>query len=148
MGFFIELTTIILFEEKQQMKEFLIVSMGSFLGGGMRFLVSKLMTMLVTTPFPLGTFTVNILGCLLIGFFSALPGSSSASALSISTSTRLLLTTGFCGGFTTFSTLMKESDAMMTSHHPFALVAYLTLSFSVGMVAVWIGQRIASCLGG
>lgn len=127
------------------MKEFLIVSVGSFFGGGCRFLVSKLMGLLVSSPFPLGTFTVNILGCLLIGFFSSLP--SANSALSISPSTRLLLTTGFCGGFTTFSTFMKESDALLTSHHPMILVAYLAVSLALGMLAVWAGQHIASAVG-
>lgn len=126
------------------MKDFLIVSVGSFFGGGLRFLVSRLMGLLVAAPFPLGTFTVNILGCLLIGFFSSLP--SVGSAMALSPSSRLLLTTGFCGGFTTFSTFMKESDALVVSHHPFVLVAYLGLSLALGMAAVWAGQHLASVL--
>lgn len=130
------------------MREFLIVSAGSFFGGGLRFLVSKAMGWLVASPFPVGTFTVNILGCLLIGFFSALPGSGPAAALSLSPSTRLLLTTGFCGGFTTFSTFMKESDMLWSAHHPMLLAAYLLLSLALGMAAVWVGQRLATGLGG
>lgn len=124
------------------MKEFLIVSVGSFFGGGCRFLVSKLMGLFFASMFPLGTFTVNILGCLLIGFFSSLP--STSSALSISPSTRLFLTTGFCGGFTTFSTFMKESDALI--HHPMILIAYLALSLALGMLAVLAGQHLASAV--
>ena len=119
-------------------RDFLIVGVGSFFGGGLRFLVSKLLTLLVPTPFPVGTFVVNILGCLLIGYFSALPSSSW-----VTPQTRLLLTTGFCGGFTTFSTFMKESDTLFSSHLPLTLILYLALSIVLGMIAVWVGYRLA-----
>lgn len=121
------------------MKDFLIVMLGSAFGGGMRFLVSKVMTLIVATPFPVGTFTVNILGCLLIGFFSGLPSTHSW----LTPQMRLLLTTGFCGGFTTFSTFMKESDGLLSSHLPVTLIAYLALSLILGMLAVWAGYKIA-----
>lgn len=113
--------------------------LGSAFGGGLRFLVSKVMTLLVATPFPAGTFTVNILGCFLIGIFSALPSTHSWLTPQI----RLLLTTGFCGGFTTFSTFMKESDGLLSSHLPLTFIAYLALSLILGMLAVWAGYKIA-----
>jgi len=118
-------------------RDFLIVGVGSFFGGGLRFLVSKLLTLLVATPFPVGTFVVNILGCLLIGYFSAMPSSW------LTPQSRLLLTTGFCGGFTTFSTFMKESDTLFSSHLPLTLILYLALSIVLGMIAVWVGYRLA-----
>ena len=121
------------------MKDLLIVMLGSAFGGGLRFLVSKVMTLVVATPFPVGTFTVNILGCFLIGLFSALPSTHSW----LTPQMRLLLTTGFCGGFTTFSTFMKESDGLLTSHLPLTLIAYLALSIVLGMLAVWAGYKIA-----
>lgn len=121
------------------MKELLTVMAGSALGGGLRFLVSKASAALVATPFPLGTFIVNILGCLLIGFFSGLPATHSW----LTPTTRLLLTTGFCGGFTTFSTFMKEGDGLLTGHMPVTFVAYLALSLTLGMAAVWAGYKLA-----
>lgn len=121
------------------MKDLLLVFLGSGIGGGLRYLVSKFMTMLVATPFPVGTFTVNILGCLLIGYFSGIPATQSW----LSPSTRLLLTTGFCGGFTTFSTFMKEGDGLLAAHLPLAFIAYIALSLILGMAAVWVGYKMA-----
>lgn len=122
------------------MKDLLLVVFGSGLGGGARFLVSKAMTAIVAVPFPLGTFTVNIAGCLLIGFLSALPASHGW----LTPDMRLLLTTGFCGGFTTFSTFMKEGDGLLAAHVPVVFIAYITLSLAFGMLAVWVGYKLAS----
>lgn len=126
------------------MKELFIVSLGSFFGGGLRFLVSKGMGLLVATPFPAGTFVVNIVGCLLIGFFSGLP-QPDGTFWGLRPETRLLLTTGLCGGFTTFSTFMKESNAL-ASHQPWLLAAYVVLSLALGFAAVWGGQRLAAVM--
>lgn len=121
------------------MKDFLLVFLGSGFGGGLRFLVSKLMTCFFSTVFPVGTFTVNILGCLLLGFLSAQPAVQNW----LSPSARLLLTTGFCGGFTTFSTFMKESDALLGAQMPVMLILYIVFSILLGMFAVWIGYKLA-----
>ena len=90
------------------MKELLIVSLGSFFGGGMRYGVSKLIATHASLNFPLGTFTVNVLGCLLLGFLSGLNVGSGW----LSPSAKLLLTTGFCGGFTTFSTFIDRKSVV------------------------------------
>lgn len=123
-------------------KDFLLVSLGSFFGGGMRFLVSKAIQTTVLTAFPLGTFCVNVLGCLLIGILSGLPVGHGW----LPPSARLLLTTGFCGGFTTFSTMMNESSSLLKDHHPYYLALYLTGSLALGFVAVtaghWMGRQV------
>lgn len=59
------------------MKGFLLVLLGSGIGGGLRFLVSKGMTALMAMAFPLGTFTVNIVGSLIIGLFAGIPATQS-----------------------------------------------------------------------
>lgn len=120
------------------MKEFLLVFIGSGIGGGMRFLVSRAFSSVVAVAFPLATFTVNILGCLLIGFISALPSTHNW----LSPSARLLLTTGFCGGFTTFSTFMKESHGLIVGQMTLTSVAYIALSVIVGLAAMWAGYRL------
>lgn len=123
------------------MKDFLIVGLGSFFGGGMRFLVSKLAQQWVVSTFPFGTFTVNILGCLVIGFFSALPMGGW-----LSPQTKLFLTTGFCGGFTTFSTFMSESYALVKDGDTLCLTLYIIGSLAAGMMAVLVGHCVGKAV--
>lgn len=120
-------------------KEFLLAGIGSFFGGGMRYLVSKGLTAIAPIAFPFGTFTVNILGCLLIGFLSAQPANGSW----LTPQLRLVLTTGFCGGFTTFSTFMNESSSLIKDGNTPYLALYLVGSLAVGLLAVAAGNWIA-----
>ncbi len=124
------------------MKEFVIAGLGSFLGGGLRYAVSRLAVAIAPTPFPLGTFLVNTTGCLVIGFVSALPLGSG-----LSPHTKLFLTTGICGGFTTFSTFMNENYALVKDGNGLVLALYVIGSLALGMAAViaghWLGKAIA-----
>ncbi|MCI5710523.1 MAG: fluoride efflux transporter CrcB [Prevotella sp.] len=121
------------------MKELLLVSMGSFFGGGMRFLVSKVVQQCAWAAFPFGTLAVNVLGCLFIGFLSGLSWSGSV----MSPSAKLLLTTGFCGGFTTFSTFMNEGSSLMKDEQYVYMTVYLFGSLALGLVAVLAGHQLA-----
>lgn len=118
------------------LKDFLLVSCGSFLGGGLRFLVSKWIQTLSVISFPFGTFTVNVLGCFLIGFLSGLPVSGEV----MNPSTKLFLATGFCGGFTTFSTFMNENSSLLKDENYVYLVLYIFGSLALGMAAVLLGN--------
>ena len=120
-------------------KEFIIVGIGSFFGGGMRLLVSRGMQAIAILPFPFGTFLVNIIGCLLFGFISGLPSNGAY----LSPTTKLLLTTGFCGGFTTLSTFMGESAILMRGNSFTHLVFYLSASLAIGMLAMLAGHWAA-----
>ena len=123
------------------MKELLIVACGSFLGGGLRYGVSRLLALCVSAPFPWATFVVNVVGCLLIGLVSALPG-----GIGPNTQTRLFLTTGLCGGFTTFSTFMNESAGLLKAGEMLLPALYVLGSFALGMLAFvaghWLGSRM------
>ena len=94
-------------------KNLLVVFIGSGLGGGCRFVLSKLIQGSTMMAFPLATFVVNILGCLLIGLFY---GMFDKGAL-MNNNLRLLLTVGFCGGFTTFSTFMNENLQILRANN-------------------------------
>lgn len=124
------------------LRDFLIVGCGSFLGGGSRFLVSKLVGGLFATSFPVATFIVNLLGCLLIGFVSSLPSTLSW----LSPQARLLLTTGFCGGLTTFSTFMNENLSLANDQIYLCLFAYLVGSFALGLIFVLAGGALAKAV--
>lgn len=123
-------------------KDFFIVGIGSFFGGGMRFLISKWIQDLSFLSFPFGTMAVNVLGCLLIGFFSGLPYTGNL----MSPSTKLILTTGFCGGFTTFSTFMNESSSLLKDENYLYFLLYLFGSLAVGLVAVLVGQQLSKVI--
>mgnify|MGYP004657175387 CR=1 FL=1 len=121
------------------MKNFILVGIGSFLGGGLRYLVSQAMANAFPSAFPWGTMTVNVGGCLLIGFLAALPWGGGE----MSSSAKMLLTTGLCGGFTTFSTFMNESNSLMKDGQYGTLCLYVAGSVALGMVAVALGHHLA-----
>ncbi len=116
------------------LKDILLVGAGSFLGGAGRYLVSLLMRTLPGT-FPWATFTVNIVGCLLIGL---LWGWTSRCP-SLPSWVNLGFAVGFCGGFTTFSTFSKESLALLQSADYAAFALYAIGSIVIGILAVLAG---------
>ncbi len=122
-----------------QMKELLLVSVGSFFGGGLRFAVSKWLATCANINFPLGTFTVNVVGCLIIGLLS---GANTPGGW-LSPQAKLLLTTGFCGGFTTFSTFMNESGSLVRSGDYLTSLLYVVGSVTVGFAAVAAGHLLS-----
>lgn len=124
------------------LKEFLIVSTGSFFGGGARYVVSQWLQTLTSLPFPLGTFVVNVVGCLLIGFLSGL----NIGGAYITPTTKLLLTTGFCGGFTTFSTFVNEGSALGRDGNFTWLALYIIGSLVVGFLCLLAGNMISKTL--
>lgn len=119
-------------------KNIMLVGFGSFFGGVVRYLVTRMLSAMVVSPYPFGTFAVNVLGCFVIGFVSALPVGSL-----LSPNTRLLLTTGLCGGFTTFSTFMNENATLLKDGMPTTALLYTFASLLVGFLAVVGGQQVA-----
>lgn len=127
----------------KKMKEVLIVSIGSFFGGGMRYWVSKMVQSCTVIAFPFGTMAVNVAGCLIIGFLSGLNWREGGW---MSPSAKLLLTTGFCGGFTTFSTFMNEGAGLMKEENYVYMMLYLFGSLALGLIAVLAGHYLAKII--
>jgi protein CrcB len=119
-------------------KNIMLVGFGSFFGGVVRYLVTRMLSAMVVSSYPFGTFAVNVLGCFIIGFVSALPVGSL-----LGPNTRLLLTTGLCGGFTTFSTFMNENATLLKDGMPTTALLYTIASFLLGFLAVVGGQQAA-----
>jgi CrcB protein len=119
-------------------KEIFLVGIGSGIGGVCRYLISLFMSH-AQSGFPRGTFTANIIGCLLIGL---LWGVTSRSQ-NLSPAFSLFLMVGFCGGFTTFSTFSKESLALLQANNYILFLLYATGSIFLGLAAVAVGYAIA-----
>lgn len=119
------------------LREFLIVGLGSFLGGGARYAVGCFLP--TVARIPLSTLTVNVVGCFLIGLFNALLTRYGCPSVNL----RLFLTTGFCGGFTTFSTFVNEDFLLLRGQHLVAATAYIALSLFLGFVALYVGYHVA-----
>lgn len=121
-------------------KEILLVGAGSFVGGVLRYLVSCFVRPLLTGVFPWATLTVNLLGCFLIGLIGGLLARHGANSGSWS----LLLTTGLCGGFTTFSTFANEGLSMLGAGHYAAFGCYVAVSVVVGLALCGVGYWVAN----
>lgn len=126
------------------MKAVLLVGLGGFAGSALRYLSGMwLLRFAPLSGFPLGTFVVNVLGSFLIGFIYALTAKDNL----LGPSAKLLLATGFCGGFTTFSTFSYENLNLLQEGQWGAFSAYALSSFVLGLLAVfaglWLGRLVA-----
>lgn len=120
------------------MKEVIAV----FLGGGAGSLLRYLMQMTLHErihpySFPWATLAVNLAGSFLIGLFYAW-----SARFNLSPEVRLLLTTGLCGGFTTFSTFSNDCLQMVRQGYYAPFVLYACLSVGLGIAAVWAGSSV------
>ncbi|MBV8860743.1 MAG: fluoride efflux transporter CrcB [Mycobacterium sp.] len=90
------------------------------------------------TRWPWPTFTVNVVGAFLVGYFTT----RLLERLPLSSYARPLLGTGLCGGLTTFSTMQVETIKMI-EHHQYVLAAgYTTTSITLGLVAVYLATAV------
>lgn len=119
----------------------LLVFLGGGLGSMLRFLISKTYNPYFTN-FYLGTFLVNSMGCLLIGFLLGL----SAKGNYLSQNQTLLLATGFCGGFTTFSSFAFENFSFLKASELLNFSLYTLSSMILGVIAVASGLWISKLL--
>jgi len=116
------------------MKAVLLVFIGGGFGSVLRYWIGKFLNS-TSDGIPYGTFAANILGSLLIGVILGLAAKNDA----LSQNQTLLLATGFCGGFTTFSTFAYENHVFLKSGDFTSFAFYTIASFVVGFLAVFLG---------
>lgn len=118
---------------------YLLVALGSALGGVVRAVLSQLIP--AAKGFPWATLTINVTGSLLIGLFSGLLTHLADGGLS--PMLRALLVVGLCGGFTTFSTFSNETFRLLESSHYLSAAGYVSASVLGGLLSVFLGQALA-----
>ena len=116
----------------------LLAGTGGFFGTCARYLINRLFLNVWHLSFPLATFTINVLGCFLFGIIS---GSLQRAGI-VSPRISALLTVGFCGGFTTFSTFSFETFSLGISGEVLTGALYVAASVIAGLLAVWLGLII------
>ena len=122
----------------------LLVGLGGFLGAISRYALSGLAQRLSASGFPLGTLTVNALGCLAMGFVGWLV----VDRPSMSDNTRLLISVGFLGSLTTFSAFSFETIALIKDDQWLSACANIALNVALGLLAVVGGWASAKSLLG
>ncbi|WP_224490847.1 fluoride efflux transporter CrcB [Robertkochia flava] len=126
----------------QTLKALILVFIGGGAGSALRYLLSKWLNPLIA-HFYIGTFSVNIIGCLVIGLISGWVVRTNYLDQTIG----LLLITGFCGGFTTFSTFSLENLEILKSGELNSFFLYSLMSLITGIAAVmggiWLSRVIA-----
>jgi len=121
-------------------KQFLLIGLGGATGSMLRYATSLLTAKYYANAFPLATFITNVLGCLLIGILIGFFSRNSNHGL------QLLFVTGFCGGYTTFSTFAAENITLWQSQNYLTLLTYTLASVIVGCFAVALGLMMSKAL--
>lgn len=115
----------------------LVASLGAF-GVLTRYFIDGLFN-IQKDAFPLSTFSINMIGCTLLGFLSVF-------FIGKSSSLNLALTVGFCGGFTTFSTFTFQILQLFNSDQALKAISYLLLSLVLGLLCCFLGIKLAKLL--
>lgn len=123
-------------------KTLILIGTGSFLGGVSRFVATRYLQEVFVSSFPYGTFFVNIFGCFLIGLILGI----SDKYEFMGADTRLFLTVGFCGGFTTFSSFASEKLELLRNGEIVQFALYAGLSVVLGIIAVYLGNLVVKVI--
>lgn len=121
------------------MLKYLLIGAGGFIGSVLRYWTSVNAYKIFGEEFPYGTFVVNTLGCLLIGFIAEI----SENRFLVSPEIRIFLMIGFLGGYTTFSTFGYETFVLLQDKDYLTAFLNILLSVAICLASVWIGTLIA-----
>ncbi|MFK7060088.1 fluoride efflux transporter CrcB [Flavobacterium oreochromis] len=111
------------------------MGLGGGIGSILRYLASLFLNRFITNGFPIGTFIINSIGCLLIGLFLGYFEKQSYDTSEF----RYFLITGICGGFTTFSTFSNENIQLLQNNQTGMAFLYTFLSITIGFGMTYFG---------
>lgn len=119
------------------MKLILLAGTGSFIGGVLRYLLSRFIQTGISSAFPYGTLWVNLIGCLFIGIVFGW-----AEKTNMPEEWKLFLATGLLGGFTTFSAFSLETVNLFRNGQLWHAAIYITASLLLGLLATFAGLSL------
>jgi fluoride exporter len=119
---------------------YLVIAIGSALGGLARYGCGLLAVALWGAAFPWGTLIINIVGSFVIGGFATLTGPD--GRVYVAPLGRQFVMVGLCGGYTTFSSFSLETFGLL-QRQPVAGASYIALSLVLCLFAVWLGHALA-----
>jgi CrcB protein len=117
------------------MIQYVMIALGGAVGAIARYLLALWVQQRISGSFPLGTFVVNVSGCLVMGMVMTLL----TERLSVSANWRFLVPIGFIGAFTTFSTFEFETFRAIENGGWLVALSNILLGVIVGFVALWLG---------
>lgn len=125
------------------MKAILLIGIGGGIGSILRYLTSVLVSkQTFSSIFPWGTFAVNIIGCLIAGIILGILERQQV----LNSDLKLLLITGFCGGYTTFSAFSIENVYLLQNGQLLTALFYISISVLLGIIAVWTGITVVKTI--
>jgi len=119
------------------MDRYLLVALGSAAGGMARFWLTQMGAVWWGANFPWGTLVINLLGSVVIGMVAGFGGT-------VSSSMRLLLMTGVCGGFTTFSAFSLQNVELIENGQTVSALGYIAASVVLCVAGCWAGYAGAA----
>ena len=123
-------------------KNLFLVLLGGGFGSIARYLLSYFFTKNNTLSFPWATFIANSIGCLIIGLLFGYIQKNNLQNETL----KLLLITGFCGGFTTFSSFALENYNLLQNNHQITAYIYMASSIILTITAVGLGSYLSKYL--
>ena len=124
------------------MKKILILGSAGFIGTLARYYLQGFVQSLTGSTFPFGTMVVNVSGCFILGFLNEL----FTERFLIDSQWRIFFTIGFCGAYTTFSTLVFETFSLTEHIEYWHATANVFLSILLGFIFLWLGVLLARLL--
>ena len=124
------------------MAKYVELVIGGSVGTVSRYLLGGFVYGVLGTSFPYGTLVINLLGCLIIGFLSTM----AEEKFLLGSNVRVMLMIGFCGAFTTFSTLILETNNLVRDGEMMRAFTNITVSVIAGLILFRIGIMVAEII--